>query len=287
MATETDYALTTARAGLGRDLDMPVCLKFEHRLGRVRRVDRNSFLIERARNKTVLHLGCADEHAVGLKLRKHAHLHAQLAAVTKELWGVDASGEALSELRLAGFSNLIRADVERLDEIDALHNQHFDVVIAGELIEHIFNPGLFLKACRRLCSANTELILTTPNALVYSQTLFALLNREAIHPDHTLMWSPATLKNLVVRSGFAVKEVWVYGGTPCVQLTPKESGPRMLARLGLRCLDAVIRQTVVRFRPWLNNGLIIVARNKTSEPFESTSAKVSASASTGSSVNQA
>src|SRR5207249_4515368 len=197
-------------------------IAFEHRLGRVRRVDRNSFLIERARDKKVLHLGCADEHVVNLKLRNNAHLHAQLASVAKELWGIDVSTEAISQLRQAGFANVICGDVERLDEIDDLRDQHFDVIIAGELIEHLSNPGLFLKGCRRLCSPDTELILTTPNALVYSQPLFALLNREAVHPDHTLFWSPATLKNLVKRSGFAVKEFWVYGGTPCVQLTHKE-----------------------------------------------------------------
>jgi 2-polyprenyl-3-methyl-5-hydroxy-6-metoxy-1,4-benzoquinol methylase len=261
MATESNYPLTSSRAEQQTEVTAPVSLKFEHRLGRVQRVDRNSFLIERARGKKVLHLGCADEHAVSLKLEKHVHLHAQLESVAKELWGVDSSADALSELRQAGFGNLIRGDVERLDEIDELRNQHFDVVIAGELIEHIFNPGLFLKTCRTLCSADTELILTTPNALCYSLTIFALLDREAIHPDHTLMWSPTTLRHLVARSGFAVNEVLVYGDMPCVQLHANEPAGRQLARLVMRAVDFVIRQAVVRFRPWLNNGLIVVARS--------------------------
>jgi len=267
MATEKMIKGTSLHA------EQHVDLRFEHRLGRVERVDRNSFLIERALDKKVLHLGCADEHVVNLKLTTNAHLHAQLASVAKELWGIDVSAEAISQLRQAGFANLIRGDVERLDEINDLRDQHFDVIIAGELIEHLSNPGLFLKGCRQLCSPNTELILTTPNALVYSQPLFALLSREAIHPDHTLMWSPTTLRKLVTRSGFAIKEFWVYGDTPCVQLTPKESVWRNLARLGLRCLDVLIRKTIVRFQPWLNNGLIVVARNETSAPYESTSPK--------------
>jgi len=207
-------------------------------------------------------LGCADEHTVNLKLRNHTHLHAQLASVAKELWGIDVSAEAIAELRQAGFGNLIHGDVERLDEIDVLRDQHFDVIIAGELIEHLYNPGLFLKGCRQLCSLNTELVLTTPNALVYSQPIFASLNREAIHPDHMLMWSPATLTNLVTRSGFAIKEFWVYGGIPCVRLTPREPVWRNLARLVMRCVDVAIRQTVVRLRPWLNNGLIVVAQTE-------------------------
>jgi 2-polyprenyl-3-methyl-5-hydroxy-6-metoxy-1,4-benzoquinol methylase len=259
MATETDYRLTALPADQHAESEAPA-LNFEHRLGRVRRVDRNAFLLERARGKKVLHLGCADEHTVKTKLWKDRHLHAQLSTVAKELWGVDLSEEALSELRQAGFGNLIRGNVEHLDEIAELRNQHFDLVIAGELIEHIFNPGLFLESCRHICSADTELILTTPNALVYSQTIFALLDREAIHPDHTLMWSPTTLRTLVSRSGFVVKEFLVYGDMPCVQLHRNEPIGRKLSRLALRSLDVVIRKTVVRFRPWLNNGLIVVAR---------------------------
>jgi 2-polyprenyl-3-methyl-5-hydroxy-6-metoxy-1,4-benzoquinol methylase len=217
-------------------------------------------LIERARGKKVLHLGCADEHAVKSKLAKDAHLHAQLASVAKELWGLDYSAVALQELRNAGFGNLVQGNVEQLDQIDELRNQKFDLVIAGELIEHIFNPGLFLTSCRMICSEHTELILTTPNALCYAQTIFALLDREAIHPDHTLMWSPTTLRHIVSRSGFTVNEVLVYGNMPCVQFHADEPVGRQLSRVLVRSADFVIRQAIVRFRPWLNNGLIVVAR---------------------------
>jgi 2-polyprenyl-3-methyl-5-hydroxy-6-metoxy-1,4-benzoquinol methylase len=262
MATENEYRLTALPAGQTADVKAPT-INFEHRLGRVRRVDRDAFLIERARGKKVLHLGCADEHVVVEKLMNQAHLHAKLASVAKELWGLDNSEKGISELRQAGFDHLIRGDVERLDEIDELRNQHFDVIIAGELIEHIYNPGLFLKACRSLCAADTELILTTPNALVYSQTIFALLDREAIHPDHTLMWSPTTMRTLLARTGFAIKEFTVYGNGPCVQLHGKQEPiVKKLSRVALRSLDFIVRNAVVRFRPWLNNGLIVVATAK-------------------------
>lgn len=251
-----------SHADLGTDLKVSRDLSFEHHLGPVRRVDRNAFLLERARNKRVLHLGCADEPFVSLKLSNDAHLHAKLAAVAKELWGVDLSAQGISELRQAGFSNLICGDVERLGEVGELQGRPFDVIIAGEIIEHISNPGLFLKGCLQLCSKDTELILTTPNALVYSQAIFACLAREAIHPDHTLYWSPTTLKTLLMRNGFGIGEFWVYGDMPCVQLKSTEPIGKWFARVILRGLDAVIRQTVVRFRPWLNNGLIVVARKQ-------------------------
>jgi 2-polyprenyl-3-methyl-5-hydroxy-6-metoxy-1,4-benzoquinol methylase len=239
-------------------------LSFEQRLGPVKRVDRLAFLIDRAKGKRILHLGCADEHLVDLKLQNSAHLHGQLLKVAKELWGVDVSSEGLSQLRRAGFTNLVHGDVERLDAVTELRNQRFDLIIAGEVIEHLSNPGLFLKGCLSLCSPETELVLTTPNALAYTQPIFACLDREAVHPDHTLSWSPAILTALLKRNGFAIKEFWVYGGIPCVQLHHKEPIGRKLARLALRCADEVMRHTVVRFRPWLNNGLIVVVKSESS-----------------------
>src|SRR5215471_10772071 len=159
-ATEKDCRGTAFSAEQHTDLNAAGRLRCEHRLGPVRRVDRISFLIERARGKRVLHLGCA---AAYLDLAKDPHLHAQLAAVANELWGLDLSARAISQLREAGFANLICGDAERLGDIDDLRDQHFDVIIAGELIEHLSNPGLFLNGCKALCSADTELILTTPN----------------------------------------------------------------------------------------------------------------------------
>ena len=41
---------------------------------------------------------------------------------------------------------------------------------------------------------------------------------------------------------------------------PNEAVGKKLARVVFRCVDVVVRHAVVRFRPWLNNGLIVVAR---------------------------
>src|SRR5215470_1332587 len=114
MATEKDRAGTAFSAEQHTDLNAAGRLRFEHRLGPVRRVDRISFLIERARGKRVLHLGCSNAY---LNLA-NPHLHAQLASVATELWGVDLSPRSISQLREAGFANLICGDAERLGNID-------------------------------------------------------------------------------------------------------------------------------------------------------------------------
>jgi 2-polyprenyl-3-methyl-5-hydroxy-6-metoxy-1,4-benzoquinol methylase len=135
--------------------------KFEQRLGAVTRTDRFEFLMSRARNKKVLHIGCAD-----------GHLHRFLGSVASELWGVDLSEERIADMRRVGYRNIYQGDAEQLQRIPELRGQHFDAIIAGEMIEHLNNPGLFLDGCRFLSSANTEVIITTPNALMYSLPIF-------------------------------------------------------------------------------------------------------------------
>lgn len=44
-------------------------------------------------------------------------------------------------------------------------SQKFDMIIAGEVIEHLKSPMNFLEYCKSLLKKNGRLILTTPNAI--------------------------------------------------------------------------------------------------------------------------
>ena len=67
------------------------------------------------------------------------------------------------------------ASLTRADFIQDLNNEKWEIkgkyntIIAGEIIEHIENPSLFLKNCHRYLKENGRLILSTPNAtsLIY------------------------------------------------------------------------------------------------------------------------
>jgi len=41
--------------------------------------------------------------------------------------------------------------------------QKFDIIVCGELIEHIENPGLMLDGIKRFMNDDRILIITTPN----------------------------------------------------------------------------------------------------------------------------
>jgi len=44
-----------------------------------------------------------------------------------------------------------------------LENNSVDVIIAGELIEHMYNPYKFIRECRRVLKKDGIIILSTPN----------------------------------------------------------------------------------------------------------------------------
>jgi len=62
--------------------------------------------------------------------------------------------------RYAGQSgfNVVVGDAETLDM-----DGKYDYVVAGELIEHLLNPGAFLAAAKGWIAEGGTLIITTPN----------------------------------------------------------------------------------------------------------------------------
>jgi len=82
------------------------------------------------------------------------------AFLATELHGVDLSERAVALAQKSGLQ-AIRLDVER----DALPypNHHFDLVFAGEILEHLLDPDRLLDEAYRVLKPAGYLVLTTPN----------------------------------------------------------------------------------------------------------------------------
>jgi SAM-dependent methyltransferase len=161
------------------------------------------------RGRRVLHLGCTNWPYTADSLRHGTLLHDTLRGVATRVVGFDADADGLAALAALGVPDLHRADLERLDEV-AL-DETFDVVVAGEIIEHLANPGLFLSGVRRFLRPDSRLVITTVNAYGGLRTaLYATRGRggirEPIHPDHVAYYSYATLGGLLRRHGYRIEE---------------------------------------------------------------------------------
>ncbi len=83
-----------------------------------------------------------------------------------------------------------------------------DVIFAGDIIEHLSNPGLFLSSSVRNLKPGGKLIITTPNAF----NLFNLVekltkNEPTVNPEHTCYYNKKTLGELVSRYPLEVVEI--------------------------------------------------------------------------------
>ncbi len=171
-------------------------------------VDRERFILNACRGKSVLHLGCADFPYTEESIKSGTWLHAKLSDVAAKCLGVDLDAEAVTRLRTQhGIDNIVEGNAE---ELDKLNGEFFDVVLAGEIIEHLNNPGLFLDTARKVLKPDGELLITTTNAFCLRRFIRIPFNTESIHPDHLYYFSHTTLQTLTKRYGYLLKEAHSY-----------------------------------------------------------------------------
>lgn len=220
---------------------------------RMRRpVDRLSYLQEACRGLRVLDLGGWDETAAA-KRDSPDWLHAQLAKTAQSVMGVDSS-ETLPEdgLTTGPNSRMRRGDVYKLDGL--IEPSEIDVVVAGELIEHLPDTSAFLSSVHRLFPSR-RLLLTTPNATSLTNVLLALAGRENNHPDHTQLYSFKTLTTLCARAGFAAWDIVPYH----MRYSEMMLRSGAAARVGVRAAQAAVNLGEAAF-PFLAGGLIVDVR---------------------------
>jgi 2-polyprenyl-3-methyl-5-hydroxy-6-metoxy-1,4-benzoquinol methylase len=171
-------------------------------------VSRDEYILSRCRGKRVLHLGCLGETCRAASEREaffltSRSLHARLGEVSARLVGVDLESEALTALQRAGYPDVYGGDVENLNDV-GLPSIGFDVVVAGDIIEHLSNPGRMLDGIRDILERGGELVVTTPNAYGLPNYLRFLKGNLREGADHVQSYSPFTLGYLLARHGWSV-----------------------------------------------------------------------------------
>lgn len=215
-------------------------------------VQRVEFIKNICAGKKVLHLGCTNYPYTEDAIKNDMLLHLQLAESARTLVGFDFDQKGLDILSEAGVDSLYRADLENLDKVPV--DETFDVIIGGEMIEHLSNPGRFLTGIQRFMDPNTQLVITTVNAYCAMRFLIYGLRgkggrNEPVHPDHVAYYSYSTLNLMLERAGLGVKEFMFYDiGT--------EHRPFN------RWFYNIFNDVAVRFVPQFSDGIIAVVSLK-------------------------
>src|SRR5437763_8448236 len=99
--------------------------------------------------KVIMDLGCVDSrkarHDAATRFEYKANLlHKRIAEANRDVLGIDIDPEGAEVLNKQGY-HVVVADVETMD----LGSEKFDTIVAGEIIEHLENPGRFLRNMHR------------------------------------------------------------------------------------------------------------------------------------------
>lgn len=157
--------------------------------------DRNSLLVSMARDKNVLHMGCADHvELIEEKRQKGRYLHGLLAQSARYLAGTDVNRAAIAEMERSGISGLYHVS-------ELPPDQYFDVLLVPDVIEHVGNVEEFLVGLKKINAG--KIVITTPNAFRLKNR--SLFRSELVNSDHRYWFSPYTLSKSIYESGYEIE----------------------------------------------------------------------------------
>ena len=227
------------------------------RLPRAELVDRFPYITELCRGRRVVHIGFADAGYDEMQHGAGTWLHGHLDAVASGLVGIDVDPGGVERARTVGY-DVHTADACDLDAITSLGVSPAEVVLAGEVIEHVDAPGAFLDAMRLLVAADGRLVLTTPNASSLGNALLAFAGVEITHPDHLLNFSWLTLDTLLRRKGWEPTRWSTF--VPSMKPLHDTGAKARVLETGARALLWVERTAARLGAAFVAEGMIVEAR---------------------------
>lgn len=155
-------------------------------------VDRVKFIMSACEGKHVLEFGASGLLHVGIKTAAKTLKGVDIVSCDESVIAFDLDDVRFSDLPLA----------------------EPDLIVCGEILEHLSNPGWFLTRLRRQYEG-VPVIVTVPNA--FSEAGRKNLEDEQlenVNIDHVAWYSYRTLLTLLERHGFQIEAFHWYKGEP-------------------------------------------------------------------------
>jgi len=179
-------------------------------------VNKEAFLQQRCRNKRVLDLGCI-RHDADSALKDPNWIHKKIREVASEVVGIDYLPDEIRKLKLSGY-DIVFGDVTKPLDLPG----KFDVIVAGDLIEHLTNFDGFFDNCKRFLKPGGMLIISTANPFYSGEFHYLAFKRNfLVNPEHTCWIDPQCLTQLSERAGFYIDDIhyiknsWKLGNVIC------------------------------------------------------------------------
>jgi 2-polyprenyl-3-methyl-5-hydroxy-6-metoxy-1,4-benzoquinol methylase len=136
----------------------------------------------------------------GIKISDENWIHNLILKQAKTVYGLDVDFDE-NKLRNPAFYK--KGNAESFD-----FNLKFDVIFAGDLIEHLSNPGLFLQCASKHLINGGKIILTTPNCYNFFNMVEKISKYEpTVNSDHVTYFNIKTIKKLLIKNDFLIQDI--------------------------------------------------------------------------------
>ena len=133
----------------------------------------------------------------------------------QEVWGIDITKSRIDRIkRKIESRDNIHVSVEDANQRLNFNDEHFDTIVASDVLEHLFDPYQFMSDCYRLLRYQGTLIVHVPNVAFLPNRLRLLLGKLPITSDevgwdggHLHYFTRTSLKRLFQDEGFEVVKI--------------------------------------------------------------------------------
>jgi SAM-dependent methyltransferase len=134
-------------------------------------------------------------------------LHARLAKVAASCLGVDVLADGVNEMTALGYDAVLHDLRSGLGPV--AERAPFDVIVAGELIEHLEVLDMLFTTAASALADGGEMIITTPNPYAPHRVRAAQLGIVWENVDHVVYAFPSGMAELCDRHGLVLSEAAV------------------------------------------------------------------------------
>jgi SAM-dependent methyltransferase len=158
-------------------------------------------------NKKVLVIGVLGDYHRYKEGKYSDWDYIKIRSLSKDCLGLDIDERLVLEARRDGFNDIIYGDAETCDLKDK-----FNIIYAGDVIEHLNNPGLFLSNMKRHLKNNGKIIISTGNPYSFNMICRSIFGatKGGIYFDHTFSFHEENLKLLFERHSLISEKVFYY-----------------------------------------------------------------------------
>lgn len=203
---------------------------------------RDEFIIKQCKGKRVLHVGCTDHPFFKSSLANEELIHTKVSEVATKVIGIDIALEDVASMVSHGY------DVRVIDaQTMSSHEwgEAFDIVLLGDVIEHITNPGMVIEEARKVLAVGGKIVITVPNAFGIIRYVKSFFRYEQVHSDHVAYYSSGVLDTLARNTSLIIEQSAWY------RFEARDKRPIVY-------LSAFLERIVTTFFPWQSEGCIAV-----------------------------